>query len=396
MDKLYLKDIFLKPLSGEWGKEVKNDEKGHPVIRTTNFTNSGEIDYDNLAYRDIDILKKKNKLLKNGDIIIEKSGGTPKTPVGRVVYFDINNENYFTNNFTAILRTKGDFNSKYIFYMMYYFHKIGVVLKYQNKTTGIINLKLNDYLKNTKVKIPQIDIQNSTVYKLDKLKNIIQTRQDQIQALDDLIKSTFFQFINEYEIKNILLDHIFEFIDGDRGKNYPKRDDLLKEGYCLFLNAKNVTLNGFKFDDLEFISKERDELLRKGKLKRGDIILTTRGTVGNIAYYDYSVDFENIRINSGMVILRKKININPIYFQEIIRNTHVLNSGMSGSAQPQLPIRNLKNIKVPIIDIEKQNQFAAFVEKIEKQKQILNASLEDLTNLFDSLMQDAFDGSMTM
>ena len=95
-----------------------------------------------------------------------------------------------------------------------------------------------------------------------------------------------------------------QIIDGDRGNNYPKNSDFFTNEYCLFLSARNVTKNGFDFSDCQFITKERDELLRKGKLSRNDVVLTTRGTVGNIAYYHELIPFENIRINSGMVILK--------------------------------------------------------------------------------------------
>ena len=61
-----------------------------------------------------------------------------------------------------------------------------------------------------------------------------------------------------------------EIIDGDRGKNYPKQEEFFKNEYCLFLNAKNVTDSGFAFSELNFITKHKDEILRKGKLKRND------------------------------------------------------------------------------------------------------------------------------
>ena len=58
------------------------------------------------------------------------------------------------------------------------------------------------------------------------------------------------------------------------------------------------------------ISKEKDEILKKGKLNRGDIVITTRGTIGNIAYYDNSVPYENIRINSDNSTERRNIYAN--------------------------------------------------------------------------------------
>jgi restriction endonuclease S subunit len=99
-------------------------------------------------------------------------------------------------------------------------------------------------------------------------------------------------------------DAPFLIIDGDRGINYPSKEDFSPSGYCLFLNTKNVRDDGFKFDELFFISAEKDQALRKGKLVRGDVVLTTRGTIGNTALFDASVEFEHIRINSGMLIFR--------------------------------------------------------------------------------------------
>lgn len=105
------------------------------------------------------------------------------------------------------------------------------------------------------------------------------------------------------------IGQLAEIIDGDRGKNYPKQDEFYPQGYCLFLNTGNVTKEGLIFEENQFITKEKDEALRKGKLKRGDIVYTTRGTVGNAGYYNSNVPYENVRINSGMVILRANVEI---------------------------------------------------------------------------------------
>ena len=94
----------------------------------------------------------------------------------------------------------------------------------------------------------------------------------------------------------ISLGDIVEFIDGDRGKNYPTYDEFAKEGYCLFLNASNVTGIGFDFSDCMFITKEKDELMNKGHLERFDIVLTSRGTLGNVAFYNNYIHYENVRI----------------------------------------------------------------------------------------------------
>ena len=120
-----------------------------------------------------------------------------------------------------------------------------------------------------------------------------------------------------------------------------------------------------------FISKEKDKQLRKGKLTRGDIVLTTRGTLGNLAFYTDDVPFENVRINSGMVILRMKRDIvNEVYFIEQFKMllVDIKEKIASGSAQPQLPISTMNKIDIMIPDIERQRQFASFVTQVDKSK----------------------------
>ena len=137
-----------------------------------------------------------------------------------------------------------------------------------------------------------------------------------------------------------------EILDGDRGKNYPKQNELSETGDCLFLSARNVTSNGFSFTDTSFISYEKDRLLGKGKLIRNDIILTTRGTVGNVAFYSTKIPFDDIRINSGMVIIRPNVReMTPEFtYYLFISLEEEFEIFGSGSAQPQLPIRDLEQI----------------------------------------------------
>lgn len=154
----------------------------------------------------------------------------------------------------------------------------------------------------------------------------------------------------------------FDIIDGDRGKNYPKQNEFLTNGYCLFLSATNVTRDGFKFSQCQYISEQKDNILRKGKLHRNDVVLTTRGTIGNSAFFNYKILFDHLRINSGMVILRcNKEKILPAYLYHFLRSTKFqgqVNALKSGVAQPQLPIRDMKRIKIPLPDIIIQQKIA--------------------------------------
>lgn len=175
-----------------------------------------------------------------------------------------------------------------------------------------------------------------------------------------------------------------EIIDGDRGKNYPKKNELLPTGYCVFLNTKNIVDDRFVFSEVEFIDEKKDSLLRKGKLQRGDFVITTRGTVGNVAYYSNAVPYERIRINSGMVIVRNNNVFDPRFLYLLLKSPYVKSQFTyysSGSAQPQLPIRDLKKVKLIKPNRKIQEKIADILgsldDKIELNRR-MNETLEQM------------------
>ena len=208
--------------------------------------------------------------------------------------------------------------------------------------------------------IPSIEEQRKIVARYNALTNRIKLNEQTIQKLEETAQTLYRKmFVDDIDVENLpegwrmgTLNDIVDIIDGDRGVNYPKASDFYNSNYCLFLNAGNVTKKGFEFENNQFITKEKDEQLRKGKLQRLDIVLTTRGTVGNFAFFTKYVPYDNIRINSGMVILRAKeakFEVMPYLFNIMLSSqfTSQIESFLSGSAQPQLPIKDL--IKIPIV-----------------------------------------------
>ena len=234
--------------------------------------------------------------------------------------------------------------------------------------------------------------QKSISTQLTQIENAILVCNAKIIALDELVKSRFIEMFVEKGFKEITFSDYAEIIDGDRGKNYPKAEEFSDEGYCLFLSAKNVTKDGFLFEQMQFISEEKDNLLRKGKLCRGDIVITTRGTIGNIAFYD-DIPYDNVRINSGMVIIRQKeVSFNQIFFLNAFKNKidEIKETNVTGAAQPQLPIHIMSKIKLLNPPIELQNEFADFVKLIDKSKFIVQKQIDDLQELLDSKMDEYF------
>ncbi|QBR34902.1 restriction endonuclease subunit S [Leisingera sp. NJS201] len=185
-----------------------------------------------------------------------------------------------------------------------------------------------------------------------------------------------------------------EIIDGDRGANYPKTNEFSARGHCLFLNAGNVSASGFSFSDTAFISEEKDQLLRKGKAQRDDVILTTRGTVGNLALYDESVPYEHVRINSGMVLMRPdKIALDPEFLYYALRSpafSRQVASLQTGSAQPQLPIRDINHLRIPFPDLSNQKEVSKRVKLIFDKIELNRRMNETLEEMARALFRDWF------
>lgn len=187
-------------------------------------------------------------------------------------------------------------------------------------------------------------------------------------------------------------DAPFEIIDGDRGKNYPSQDEFFQNGHCLFLSTKNVRQTGFDFSDCQFITEEKDSILRKGKLKRLDTILTTRGTVGNVAFYGNEIPFDNIRINSGMIIIRPNdVKIKPKYCFYLFRQLQEsFETFTSGSAQPQLPIRDLNEMVIFLPDVAEQQSIASVLSSLDDKIDLLHRQNKTLEALAEILFRQWF------
>lgn len=222
--------------------------------------------------------------------------------------------------------------------------------------------------------LPDLPTQQRIADTLDKVSEGIGLCRKMLGELDLMVKAKFGEMFgdptgNSFNLSVKPMTEVCEIIDGDRGKNYPNADEFSDEGYCLFLNAKNVTASGFNFDNCMYITKEKDDILRKGKLSRGDVVLTTRGTIGNLAFYTSDIPYEHMRINSGMVILRmnRKI-INEVFFIEQFKMLldDIKQKNASGSAQPQLPISAMREINILLPDIEQQKIFPSLLQKATK------------------------------
>lgn len=362
-------EITGKVLSGEWGTD---DESGNgiPVLRTTNFTNEGVVDYSNVVTRTI---KKKNidaKYLRKGDIIIEKSGGSDKQPVGRVIYFDGPESTYLFNNFTGLLRVKNQavWLPRYVFYSLFHNYRKGGTRPFESKTTGLHNLKTDDYISRYEVLEVPISEQKSICKQLDYVYDIIKTRQQQLQKLDDLVKARFVEMFgdpvcNTFNWPKIELGKRCEITTG----NTPSRAE--SENYGTFIEwikSDNInTPSTFLTVAQEYLSEIGFQKCRF--VESGSLLMTciagSLNCIGNVAITDRRVAF-NQQINA---ITPKYDNVLYLYWL-IILSKPIIHRTINMALKGILSKSQLSAIEFPFPPLSLQNQFASFVTQVDKSK----------------------------
>ena len=355
------------------------------------------------------------KIAEAGDILL-----SVRAPVGPT---NLALEKCCIGRGLAAIRAKEHLNQKYL---LHYFRNIEPWLTQQG-TGSTFTAISGGFIRELQIPLAPLNEQKRIAEKLDSLLARVDSCQTHLERVPQILKRfrqsvlaaatsgrltedwredekviEYGEFVFPAAWELSTFDDALTLIDGDRGPNYPKQSDYQESGHCLFLSTKNVRKFGFEFDDVVFISEEKHKKIRSGTLQYGDVIITTRGTLGNVAFYDESVPYKVVRINSGMLILRKKRdNLLGKYLMICIGSplfTSELEEKRSGSAQPQIPAKTLKTFALPIPPIEEQAEIVRRVEKLFAYAERLEAryysASEHVERLTPSLLAKAFRGEL--
>ena len=388
-------DITGKALSGEWGSDDETGT-GIPVLRTTNFTNEGIINYDDVVSRKISQKNINEKYLRSGDIIIEKSGGSDKFPVGRVVYFDGPDKTYLFNNFTGVLRVKDQqmWHPRYVFYSLFSNYRRGGTRAFENRTTGLHNLKTDDYVSKYEVAGRDYEEQITICEKLDKIYAIIKYREQEIKSLDDLISARFVEMFGDPVVndkgweKRTLKNVCVKLNDGTHFS-----PESFETGKYKYVTAKNIKLSGFDFSNITYIPEEvHRPIYDRCNPQYGDVLYIKDGATTGIAMVN-TLEEEFTLLSSVALLKQDRTIINGYFLCALLNNEHMysdIRNNMGGAAITRLTIAKINAIKVIVPPLELQNRFADFVRSTDKLKVEVQKSLDETQTLFDSLMQKYF------
>ena len=391
-------DITGKAIAGEWGNDDETGT-GIPVLRTTNFTNEGVVNFDNVVTRSISKKNLEEKYLRPGDIIIEKSGGSDKQPVGRVIFFEGPENTFLFNNFTGVLRVKdtSKWFPRYVFYSLYSNYRKGGTRAFENKTTGLHNLKTDDYVSRFEVTDANYSEQIKICYLLDKMADIIRIRQQQLSALDDLIKARFVEMFGDPFSNPMGWERMTFKQASTRLSDGPFGSNLKSEHYSEIgirvIRLGNIGVGRFVDDDKSFIPETHYEKLKKYTCRAGEIVIGTLGEPNLRACI--IPDKVGVAVNKAdcvHYIPRSELLDTRFVCQYInCPETLLLAQGMiHGQTRTRVSSGQIADMPIFVPPIGLQKKFAAFVAQIDKSKSVIQKSLDETQLLFDSLMQQYF------
>ncbi|WP_261895833.1 restriction endonuclease subunit S [Vibrio cyclitrophicus] len=185
---------------------------------------------------------------------------------------------------------------------------------------------------------------------------------------------------------------VAQFINGDRGKNYPSKGSFVDEGIP-FINAGNLSLvHTIYADALNYITEDKFNSLNSGKIEKGDILFCLRGSLGKFALVDSDMKGA---IASSLVIIRVNEKIHIDYLKHYLGSflcEREIQLYENGAAQPNLSATDLKIFQIPLPPLEEQKRIAAILDKADairqKRKQAIDLADEFLRSVFLDMFGD--------
>ncbi len=181
--------------------------------------------------------------------------------------------------------------------------------------------------------------------------------------------------------------------DGNYSSKYPRSEEFIESGVP-FIRANNLVNKSISDEEMYFISPQKHGLLKKGHLRTNDVLISTRGDLGKVALVPKRYNDSNI--NAQLVLLRPNPHkIDPLYLLYCFEGDRVkgqISQLQTGTALKQLPVGNLKRIKIPLPPLEEQQRIAAILDKADgvrrKRKEAIRLTEELLKSTFLEMFGD--------
>ena len=379
---------------GVWGPE--NTENGVSVLRSTNFRDDGSLDLAKLAFRTIPDRKKSKKILQVGDILLERSGGGPRQPVGRVCYFEGDSEPHVFGNFCQRLRPNASLiEPRFLFWYLHYVHITGGTLAYQKQTTGIRNLDYKEFLRHA-VPVPPPSEQRRIVEILGQADHLRHLRTEADAKAGRILPALFLEMFGDpatnplgwpvRRFESICESRLGKMLDAKQQTGANRRP---------YLRNANVYWDRLALKELlemDFDELDREEFC----LQPGDVLICEGGEVGRSAIWNDEIPdcYFQKALHRARPFPDVAVSEFVVYLLWELAKRGVLQGSVSQVTFSHLTGVKLKALRVPVPPLGLQKLFADRVQLFKQLVKLTDAATR-IDSLFSTLIHRAFSGSLT-
>lgn len=281
-------------------------------------------------------------------------------------------------------------------YLRYWMYSKAFERQVYANVKGASQVNLNTgWLSKFEVALPDIVVQEDIVKKLDKCASVINKRKQELEELDNLIKSRFVEMFGTLKDNNgrfdiVTIEEVCSLIK-DGTHQTPEYTEDVVNGFK-FLSSKDVMSQKIDWTDIRYIPVELHEKLYSTiQPKRNDILMSKNGVNYGVAAVNDTDEVFDIYVS--LALLRPMEVINPVYFRCAINNPDTkrqFDSSIKGIGVPNLHLGEIKKTKIILPPLSMQNEFENFVIQVDKLKFEVQKSLDETQTLMDSLMQQYF------
>jgi type I restriction enzyme M protein len=346
--------------SGLW-KGERGPLRTVKILRNTNFAKGGFLNLSDVAEHPVEERQLESRLLRFGDILLEKSGGGPTQPVGRVALFGLKDGEYSYSNFTARIRVVNDrANPLFVWLMLNALYQRGVTEGLQKQTSGIRNLD-NPAYQALQIPLPPLEVQHQIVAEIKDYQKIIDGARQVLDSYKPLL------VINP-AWDTARLDELCNLVRGSSPR--PQGDPKYFVGPVPRLMVADITRDGM------LVTPAIDSLTEEGAKKSrpmsaGSVVMAVSGNPGLPAILQVDAC-----IHDGFVGFRElnAQRLLPEFFYYVLLSNKEANKSQSvGAVFMNLTTDQIREFLIPLPDLSTQR---AIVADIEAEQALVNANRE--------------------
>jgi restriction endonuclease S subunit len=373
-----LSEVVEHSIGGVWGGESGTDEVEVTVVRSTEFTKRGFLNFETGVPRSIKSSQLKSRELKPGDILLEKSGGGPDQPVGRVVFVtEAIPEKFVCSNFVQLVRPNSEqIEPLLMFHIMWQWHAINRTLEFQAQTTGIRNLRTPDYLQQ-EISLPPLPEQKRIVDLISAVDFYIEALQQQLDSAKKSRNAVLHELLTAAgdDWVETKLVEVVEVLDRFRKPvNATERET--RPGSIPYYGANGQT--GW-IDD--FIFNEELVLLGEDAIDFADPSARKAYLISGPSW-----------VNNHAHVLRARIDLINSYFLAESLNRVDFSQYVSFGTRSKLTQGSMIGIKILIPPLQEQEKIVEIISTMDAVTEMTDSTLAEARNLRSGLLSDLLSG----